>query len=361
MPAVTEEAVKKALSVIVDPDLGRDIVSLGFVKDLKIDGGKVAFTVELTTPACPIKEQFKTQANDVVRKIAGVTDVQVQITSNVRNITTATRQTLVPQIKNIVAVASGKGGVGKSTVAVNLALSLVQAGAKVGLMDCDFYGPSIPLMLDVSKKDLRQAGEKILPARKHGLEILSFGFFVGEKDPVIWRGPMLDSAIRQFFSDIGWGELDYLIVDMPPGTGDVQLSLCQRVPLAGAVIVTTPQAVALADVYKAISMFEKVNVPILGIVENMSYFIAPDTGKRYDIFGSGGGEKLAKETGAPLLGQIPLDPRVVSGGDSGKPIVVDLPDSPAAKAFQAAAAQTAHRVSVGQAQQVGQLLQITRA
>ncbi len=361
MPPVTEEAVKKALSTIVDPDLGRDIVSLGFVKNLQISGGDVSFTVELTTPACPIKESFRQQASEAVGRIAGVSKVAVEITSNVRTNITSTRQALVPQIKNILAVASGKGGVGKSTVAVNLALALSAAGARVGLMDCDFYGPSIPLMLGVGKQDLRQVGEKVLPARKYGLEILSFGFFVGERDPVIWRGPMLDSAIRQFFTDVSWSELDYLVIDMPPGTGDVQLSLCQRVPLAGAVIVTTPQEVALADVYKAVSMFQKVEVPIIGVVENMSYFTPPGTNQKIEIFGSGGGAKLAGEIGSKLLGQIPLEPAVVKGGDTGKPIFLDGGDSAAVKAFREIASQAAHRISVLQATHAPPLLQITRA
>ncbi|MCB0218691.1 MAG: Mrp/NBP35 family ATP-binding protein [Chrysiogenetes bacterium] len=361
MAAVSEDAIKKALSVIIDPDLGQDIVSLGFVKDLKIDGGKVGFTIELTTPACPIKEQFRTQATDAVRAIDGVESVEVNMSSNVRSQDVGGKANPVPQIKNIIAVASGKGGVGKSTVAANLAVGLSMAGAKVGLMDCDFYGPSVPLMMGVSKADLRQVGEKILPARKHGLEIISFGFFVGEKDPVIWRGPILDSAIRQFFTDIAWSELDYLIIDMPPGTGDVQLSLCQRVPLTGAVVVTTPQAVALADVYKAVSMFEKVNVPIIGVVENMSFFVAPDTGNEYKIFGEGGGEKIAGEIGTAFLGKVPLDPRVVEGGDKGEPILLVDAECAAAQAFLSVSQQTAHRVSVAQAKEQPQLIQITRA
>ena len=361
MAAVSEDAIKKALSVIIDPDLGQDIVSLGFVKELKIDGGKVGFTIELTTPACPIKEQFRTQATDAVRALEGVESVEVNMSSNVRSQDVGGKANPVPQIKNIIAVASGKGGVGKSTVAANLAVGLSMAGAKVGLMDCDFYGPSVPLMMGVSRADLRQVGEKILPARKHGLEIISFGFFVGEKDPVIWRGPMLDSAIRQFFTDIAWSELDYLIIDMPPGTGDVQLSLCQRVPLTGAVVVTTPQAVALADVYKAVSMFEKVNVPIIGVVENMSYFVAPDTGNEYKIFGEGGGEKLAGEISTNFLGKVPLDPRVVEGGDKGEPILLVDAECAAAQAFLSVSQQTAHRVSVAQAKEQPQLIQITRA
>ena len=360
MPAVSEDAIKKALSAIIDPDLGQDIVSLGFVKNMKIDGANVAFTIELTTPACPIKEQFRQQAVDAVKAI-GAESVDVTMSSNVRSNDVGGKSNPVPQVKNIIAVASGKGGVGKSTVAANLAVGIAMSGAKVGLMDCDFYGPSVPIMMGVSKADLRQVGEKILPARKHGLEIISFGFFVGEKDPIIWRGPMLDSAIRQFFTDIAWSELDYLVIDMPPGTGDVQLSLCQRVPLTGAVVVTTPQAVALADVYKAVAMFDKVNVPVIGVVENMSSFVAPDTGKEYKIFGEGGGARLADEIGAKLLGQVPIDPRVVEGGDKGLPILLADAKCPAAQAFLSVAQQAAHRVSVAQAKDTSPLIQITRA
>ncbi len=357
MPAITEDAVKTALKSIIDPDLGRDIVSLGFVKNLKVDGSKVAFTIELTTPACPVKEKFRDDATEAVKRL-GASSVQVEMTSNVRSATAQNRQNPVPQIKNIIAVASGKGGVGKSSVAVNLAIALAQQGAKTGLMDADFYGPSIPQMLDVGKKDLRQVGDKILPARKYGIEILSFGFFIDQKEPVVWRGPMLDGAIRQFFSDIQWGDLDYLVVDMPPGTGDVQLSLCQRVPVTGAVMVTTPQIVALNDVYKGVAMFQRVNVPVLGVVENMSYFECPNCHTHTEIFDAGGGKKLADETQTPLLARLPIMLPVRKGGDTGLPAAANSENRAEAAVFADLARKVAARVSTIQAQQAGQEIKI---
>jgi len=357
MPAITEEAVKKALSVIVDPDLGRDIVTLGFVKNVKIDGGNVSLTIELTTPACPVKEKFKNDATAAVAAL-GASKVEVEMTSNVRAASTAGKQNPCPQIKNIIAVASGKGGVGKSSVAVNLAVALAQQGAKTGLVDADFYGPSIPQMLDVGKKDLRQVGDKILPARKFGIEILSFGFFIDQREPVIWRGPMLDGAIRQFFTDIAWSELDYLVVDMPPGTGDVQLSLCQRVPVTGAVMVTTPQAVSLNDVYKGVAMFQRVNVPVLGVVENMSYFECPSCHTHTEIFDSGGGQKLADETGTPLLARLPILLPVRKGGDTGIPAAANPDNKTEVAAFGDLAKKVAARVSTIQAIQGAPQIQI---
>ncbi|MCW5828266.1 MAG: Mrp/NBP35 family ATP-binding protein [Deltaproteobacteria bacterium] len=358
MPAVTQEAVLNSLKSIIDPDLGRDIVSLGFVKNIRIDGSNVAFTIELTTPACPVKEKFRADAEAAVRAIGGISKVDVEMTSNVRSSTSAAQQNPAPQIRNIIAVASGKGGVGKSSVAVNLALALSQQGARAGLMDADFYGPSIPQMLDVGKQDLRQVGDKILPARKYGIEILSFGFFIDQREPVIWRGPMLDGAIRQFFTDVQWSELDYLVVDMPPGTGDVQLSLCQRVPVTGAVMVTTPQTVSLNDVYKGVAMFQKVNVPVLGVVENMSYFECPSCHTHTEIFDSGGGQKLADETGTPLLARLPILLPIRKGGDKGVPAVADPVNTAEIRAFGELAQKVAARISTLQATQAPPNIQI---
>jgi len=357
MAAITEDAVRQALKSIVDPDLGKDIVTLGFVKNLAIKGGDVSFTIELTTPACPVKEKFKNDATAAVKGI-GASKVEVEMTSNVRSATAQNRQNPCPQIKNIIAVASAKGGVGKSSVAVNLAIALAQQGAKTGLMDADFYGPSIPQMLDVGKKDLRQVGDKILPARKFGIEVLSFGFFLDQREPVIWRGPMLDGAIRQFFTDVQWGELDYLVVDMPPGTGDVQLSLCQRVPVSGALIVTTPQIVALNDVYKGVAMFQRVNVPMIGVVENMSYFECPNCHTHTEIFDSGGGQKLADETQTPLLARLPILLPVRKGGDSGTPAAADPANKTEVAAFSELATKVAARISTLTIQQAAPLIQI---
>lgn len=261
----------------------------------------------------------------------------------------STKNELLPKVKNTIAIASGKGGVGKSTVAVNLAVALAKAGASVGLLDADIYGPSIPLMLGINERPkIYKSAEtmKMLPLENFGIKIMSIGFLVDNTAPVIWRGPMASGALKQFVTDVDWDELDYLIFDMPPGTGDIQLTLCQTIPLTGAVIVTTPQEVSLSDARKALNMFTRVNVPLLGVVENMSYFIAPDTGNVYDIFGTGGGEKLASETSTPFLGKIPIDPRIRVGGDKGIPIVFDLPDSNEAKIISQIAKNLAEQVNI---------------
>lgn len=363
MASANERDIKLALSSVIDPDFGKDVVSLGFLKGIRVEGTTVHIHIERSAPIGPVREELRQKVGDALRKLDGVRDVALELSWNAPETPRDDQKpTPVPQIKNIIAVASGKGGVGKSTVAANLALGLAQAGAKAGLLDCDFYGPSVPMMLGVSKADLRQVGEKIAPAEKHGLEILSFGFFVGERDPVIWRGPMLDSAIRQFFTDIQWSPLDYLVIDLPPGTGDVQLSVCQRVPLMGAIVVTTPQEVSLADVYRAVSMFNKVQVPVIGVVENMSYFVDP-AGNRHTIFGEGGGERLSKEIGAELLGRVPLDPRVARGGDAGQPVLLsESDDAEVVQAFRTVARNAATQISIFQQQREAQpLIQITRA
>jgi ATP-binding protein involved in chromosome partitioning len=338
-------AVLDALKVVRDPDLQRDIVSLGFIKDLQIDGGRVAFTIELTTPACPVKDQMRDQARAAVLQVPGVSAVAVQMSARVREaVGSDTRQSL-PGVKNIIAVGAGKGGVGKTTVAVNLAIALAKAGSKVGMIDGDIYGPNVPIMLGL-KTELVTDGRKIIPAEKYGLQVISMGFLTADGAPIIWRGPMLHGALQQFFREVKWADLDYLVVDMPPGTGDVALSLSQTVPVAGAVVVTTPQLVSLADTRRAVAMYKKLNIPPLGLVENMSYFVCPDCNHEADIFGRGGGEQLAAELGIPFLGRIPIYQPIREGSDSGVPLVVSEPESPAARAFLAAAERTAAQLSI---------------
>jgi len=345
MAAVTEQAVIDALRTVIEPELHKDLITLNMVKDITIQGGAVTFTVVLTTPACPLKTEIKESCNKAVGAIPGVTAVEVDFTANVQQGRTQTKDNLIPTVKNTIAVSSGKGGVGKSTVAVNLAASLVLQGAKVGLMDADMYGPNIPMMMGVERPPQQQDG-KLLPAESHGVKLISMGFFVPEDQPLTWRGPMIHTAIQQFLRDVIWGELDYLIVDLPPGTGDAQLSIAQLVPLTGAIIVTTPQEVALHDSRKGLVMFQKVNVPILGIVENMSYFVCGKCGERTEIFSYGGGERAAEKLGIPFLGRVPIDPAIRVGGDMGLPIVVANPDSPQAKAFAEIASRIAARISV---------------
>src|ERR1700674_2566920 len=341
-----QQAVLDALKVVTDPDLHRDIVSLGFIKDLKIDGGHVRFTIELTTPACPVKDQMRDQARAAVMQIAGVTSVDVNMSARVREAVSAdgTRQS-VPGVKNVIAVGAGKGGVGKTTVAVNLAIALAKCGSKVGIIDADIYGPNVPIMLGM-KSQLTTDGKKMVPAEKYGLQVISMGFLTGDDAPIIWRGPMLHGALQQFFREVQWDDLDYLVVDMPPGTGDIALSLSQTVPVAGAIVVTTPQQVSLADSRRAIAMYKKLNIPTMGVVENMSYFVCPNCRHEAEIFGHGGGEQMAADLGVPFVGRIPLYQAIREGGDSGVPLVISEPDSPAARAFMAAAERNGGPVSV---------------
>lgn len=347
--SINKEGVLNALKSVIDPDLRRDIVSLNFIKNLEINGNKVKFDIELTTPACPVKDQMKQQSYDAVKKqFPEAEEINITLTAQVRT-NAGKKNEILPGVKNMIAVASGKGGVGKSTVAVNLAVALAKEGANVGLIDADIYGPSIPLMLGIEDKPKIYQDNltgKMLPLKNYGIKLMSIGFFIDNNDAVVWRGPMASGALKQFMTDIYWGEIDYLIFDMPPGTGDVQLTLTQTVPLTGAVIVSTPQPVALIDARKGLKMFEKVNVPILGIIENMSYFIAPDTGNRYDIFGTGGAEALAEEMNVKLLGKIPIDPRIREGGDNGNPIVYDMPDSENSKIIQQISRELAAQVSI---------------
>jgi ATP-binding protein involved in chromosome partitioning len=344
---VSEAAVVDALRGVRDPSLERDIVSLKFVKDLAIDGGRVSFTIETATPGrSASKDLLANQAGEAIAKLPGVTSVDVKMAFKVRPVLGSdfTKQA-VPGVKNVIAVGAGKGGVGKTTVSVNLAIALSQAGARVGMIDGDIYGPNVPIMLGISTQ-LGTDGKRIVPAEQYGIQLVSMAFLTNDDAPVIWRGPMLHGVIQQFFREVAWDNVDYLIVDLPPGTGDVALSLSQSVPVAGAVLVTTPQAVALADTRRAIRMYEKLNVPPLGLIENMSHFICPTCRTESDIFGKGGGEALAKDMNVAFLGNIPIYEPIRIGGDTGIPICVGEPKSPAAQSFRAAAEQLATQLSV---------------
>src|ERR1700704_2241173 len=346
MSQLNEGVVLDALRQIKDPDLHKDIVTLGFIKDLKIDGADVSFRIVLTTPACPVREEMEGAANELVSAIPGVRSVNVTMDAEVPKGRGLGEKIAVEGVRNIVAVSSGKGGVGKSTVAVNLAVSLALNGARVGLMDADVYGPNVPIMLGAAEARPEVEVNKLIPIEAYGVKLMSMALLQPGDKPMIVRGPILHGLVKQFLTDVKWGELDYLIVDMPPGTGDVQLSLAQLVPVQGAVLVTTPQDVAVADVRRALRMFETVAIPVLGVVENMSYFIAPDTGNRYDIFGEGGGKKLAAMYQVPFLGAVPLGIEVREGGDSGVPVVTGQPNSPQAKAFRQVAEEVARQVSI---------------
>jgi ATP-binding protein involved in chromosome partitioning len=344
-----EQEVLDALRVVRDPDLHRDIVSLGFVQHLRVEpSGVVAFEINLTTPACPVKDDLQHQARAAVARLGWVKDVHVVMTANTAAARgQGTTTPLIPQVKNVVAVASGKGGVGKSTTSVNLAVALSQTGARVGLLDADIYGPNVPLMMGLKDKP-EVIGEqgRIQPVLRYGIKLVSIGFFLDERKPVIWRGPMLHGAIQQFLRDFDWGELDYLVVDLPPGTGDAPLSLAQLIPLSGVVIVTTPQDVALQDVAKGLGMFKQLEVPVIGVIENMSYFVCTNCDTKHELFGRGGGQRIAEAFDVPFLGQVPLQPNVRTGGDEGRPVVLADPESAAAQAFSAVAGEIARQVSV---------------
>ncbi len=345
-----QEKVIEALRTVEDPDLHKNIVSLGFVKNMKVENGNVSYDVELTTPACPVKEQLKTECETKTKAIEGVSNVSVNMTAEVRS--SEHSQPVLTGVKNIIAVASGKGGVGKSTVSTNLAIALELSGAKVGLMDADIYGPSIPQMLGIPISSPRVGEEnKFFPHEKYGLKVVSAAFLTKQGQPLMLRGPMLGGIIQQFLQNVEWGELDYLVIDLPPGTGDVQLTLTQRAPISGAVVVTTPQEVSMIDADKGVKMFQQVKVPLLGIVENMSYFICDGCDKKHYIFKSGGGKTLAETFKIPFIGEIPIISDVVVGGDSGVPILLSDPQSPASLAYTQLAGQVAAQLSIQQAKE----------
>jgi ATP-binding protein involved in chromosome partitioning len=347
-PSPDQAAVLEALRVVIDPDLGKDIVSLGFVKQLAIDAsGAVRFAIELTTPACPVKDRLKAEAEQAVRAVAGVTSVDIEMTAAVRTaaLPDGARQP-VAGVKNVIAVGAGKGGVGKTTVAVNLAVALAQMGSRVGMIDGDIYGPNVPMMLGLHTELVADDQGRIIPAERYGVRVVSMGFLTQEDSAVIWRGPMLHGAIQQFFRQVVWDNLDYLIVDLPPGTGDVALSLSQSVPVSGAIVVTTPQQVSLADTRRAVRMYQKLNIRPLGLIENMSHFECPNCGHESDIFGRGAGEGLAHALEIPFLGRLPIYEPIRIGGDSGHPIVLAEPDSAAARAFRSVAEQAAAQISI---------------
>lgn len=347
MSLVQEQQVLDALKQVMDPDLHRNIVSLGFIKDIRIEGGEVSFKVELTTPACPVKEKLRQHSVDAVSAIPGVKKVHVQMTARVQGAREKGENDLIPDVKNVIAVASGKGGVGKSTTAVNLAIALAQSGASVGILDADIYGPSLPRMLNVTSRPQNEEQKgKIQPSIAYEmLKVMSMGFFMDKDTPVVWRGPMVGMAVEQLLRDVDWGELDYLVVDLPPGTGDAQLTLTQKVPITGVVIVSTPQDVALSDVKKGINMFRKVDVPILGVIENMSYYLCPDCGHRAEIFSHGGALREAKVAGLVFLGHIPLDTAICESADAGTPILITSPDSPQTAIYREIASNIAAQVA----------------
>src|SRR5512133_2461035 len=339
----TKDAILAALSKVQEPELHKDLVTLNMVRELEINGDQVFFTIMLTTPACPLRSQIEREAKQAVMTIEGVKSVSIEMDSDVPNDGRMRGFVNMP-IRNAIAVGSGKGGVGKSTVSVNIAVARAESGARVGLRDADIYGPNTPTMLGVEKLPPPN-GQKLVPAEAYGIKMISMGLLVKPGQPLIWRGPMLNSAIRQFLSDVEWEELDYLIIDLPPGTGDAALSLAQALPLSGAVVVTLPQLVSLEDASRGLNMFKQLEVPILGVVENMSYLDLPD-GTRMDLFGSGGGEQLAQAAHANFLGKVPIDQNVRIGGDSGKPILISHPDSPVANALRDIAKKIAAQISV---------------
>lgn len=342
---LTPDAILDALRNVQDPDLRRDIVTLGFVKDIQIDEGAVSFKVELTTPACPVKEELHQQCIDEVQKLDGVTKVDVEMTAQVRQRQSEPKD-LIPGVRHAIAIASGKGGVGKSTVTVNLAVALAQTGARVGLMDADVYGPSIPLMLGAQHERPFTQGGKILPIERYGVRMMSLGLLLEEGQAVLWRGPMVAGTVKQLLEDVEWGELDYLLVDLPPGTGDAPMSLAQLAPLTGVVIVTTPHHVAANIAGKSVHLFRRLNAPILGVVENMAGFVCPNCGEVTKIFSGLTGEELAGQIGVPYLGSVPLDPSVSDAGDKGVPAILSAPDRPQTAAFREIAGKLAQQASI---------------
>lgn len=350
METVTKDVVLEALKKVQDPEIHRDIVSLGMVKELEVGNGKVAFTVELTTPACPLREKIHDDCKKALAGIPGITNLDISFGAQVRGSKSGAGQTdLLPTVKNVVLVAAGKGGVGKSTVAVNLAVALKMHGASTGLLDADIYGPSVPILMGVKEEPGKVAvngGFKLTPPIAHNLPVMSIGFFLEPDQAVIWRGPMLGKALHQMMGDVHWGDLDYLVVDMPPGTGDVQITFSQQLKVSGAVLVATPQDVALADVIRAKSMFDKVMIPIIGIIENMSYFVCDGCGKKHEIFSRGGAQRAAERFKIPFLGEVPIIPSIREWGDKGVPILIREPNSEVSKVFLEIASKLAGQLSV---------------
>lgn len=342
-PSPEVQAVLEALKAVKDPDLHVDIVTLGFVKNLEVSGDTCSFSIELTTPACPVKDELQNQAEEVVRAL-GYTNVNVEMTARVREAQEA--KDLIPGVKHCIAVASGKGGVGKSTVAVNLAVALAQTGARVGLLDADVYGPSIPQMVGCENEHPFTRDNRILPILRFGVKMMSLGFLLQEGQAVLWRGPMVAATVKQLLEDVAWDELDYLLVDLPPGTGDAPMSLAQLVPLTGVVLVTTPEQVAANIASKSVMLFRRLNTPLIGVIENMSSFVCPSCGTMTKIFAGTSGEDVAKEFGVPFLGSIPLNPKMSACSERGTPIMVDDPASAEAKALADVAGELARSVSI---------------
>ena len=344
---VAIDQVLEKLSTVIDPDLKKDIVSMGMIKDLELNDGNLKFTLELTTPACPFNVEIEDDVRKAIAELSDLKNFDLNVTAKVMEGRSLEADTQMATVKNIIGVASGKGGVGKSTVSLNLALALSQTGAKVGLLDADIYGPSIPLMLGMKDGSMEVEDNKFQPADVNGLKVVSFGFFADQSNQAaIYRGPIISGILKQFLVDTNWSELDYLIVDLPPGTGDIPLTLAQTIPITGILVITTPQDVASNVAVKAVSMFEKLNVPIIGVIENMSHFVCPGGNEKHYIFGKGGGKKISEEFNMPFLGEIPLNSGIMSGSDSGKPIMNTNSDSPSAEAFRASAKNVAAQCSI---------------
>ena len=341
------DQVLEKLSTVIDPDLKKDIVSMGMIKDLELDSGNLKFTLELTTPACPFNVEIEDDVRKAIDDLDGINNFDMKVTAKVMEGRSLDADTAMATVKNIIGVASGKGGVGKTTVSLNLALVLSQTGAKVGLLDADVYGPSIPLMLGMGKANMEVTDNKLQPVESNGLKVVSFGFFAEqEHQAAIYRGPIISGILKQFLVDTNWSDLDYLIVDLPPGTGDIPLTLAQTIPITGILVVTTPQEVASNIAVKAIGMFNKLNVPIIGVIENMSSFVCPNCNENHYIFGQGGAKKISEKYNIPFIGEIPLHPGIMEGSDKGKPVVITDPESPSAEAFRISAKNVAAQCSI---------------
>ena len=339
--------VLNKLTTVIDPDLKKDIVSMGMIKDLELKSGNLKFTLELTTPACPFNDEIEQDVRNAIKELDEIKNFDMNVTAKVMEGRDLAADEAMSTVKNIIAVASGKGGVGKSTVSLNLALALSKTGAKVGLLDADIYGPSIPLMLGMTKTPMQVEGNKLQPPESNGIKVVSFGFFAEqEHQAAIYRGPVISGIVKQFLIDTNWSDLDYLIVDLPPGTGDIPLTLAQTIPITGILVVTTPQQVASSVAVKAIGMFDKLNVPMLGVVENMSYFECSKCNEKHHIFGNGGAERISEKHNIPFLGAIPLNSGIMEGSDLGKPIMLTQPDSPSAEAFTSTAKNIAAQCSI---------------